>query len=79
VKSTPDDCIHFIDGNKRVGMTSAIVYLRLNGVEPSPDSGEWERLVLDVASSSLDRESTTARLRALLRARAPARKKGKAK
>ena len=56
----------FIDGNKRVGMTAAIVYLKLNGVEPSPDSEKWERLVLDVASSSLDRDATTARMRALL-------------
>ena len=57
----------FVDGNKRVGMTSAIVYLRLNGVEPAPDSDEWERLVLDVANSLLDREATTARLRKLLK------------
>ena len=73
-------CNHpFIDGNKRVGMTSAIVYLRLNGVEPSADSGDWERLVLDVASSSLDRDSTTKRLRTLLRASSVARKTGKTK
>lgn len=56
----------FIDGNKRVGMTAAIVYLRLNGVEPAPDSDDWERLVLDVANSLLDRDATTARLRTLL-------------
>jgi death-on-curing protein len=59
----------FVDGNKRVGMTSAIVYLRLNGVEPAPDSDDWELLVLDVANSTLDRDATTARLRKLLRAR----------
>jgi death-on-curing protein len=56
----------FVDDNKRVGMTAAIVYLRLNGVEPAPDSDEWERLVLDVANSLLDRDATTARLRKLL-------------
>ena len=56
----------FIDGNKRVGMTAAIAYLRLNGVEPAPDSEDWERLVLDVANSTLDRDATTARLRKLL-------------
>jgi prophage maintenance system killer protein len=55
-----------IDGKKRVGMTAVIVYLKLNGVEPLPDSEEWERLVLDVASSSLDREATTVRMRKLL-------------
>lgn len=59
----------FVDGSKRVGMASAIVYLRLNGVEPAPDSGAWERLVLDVANSVLDRDATTARLRKLLRTR----------
>lgn len=57
----------FVDGNKRVCMTSAIVYLRLNGVEPAPDSEAWERLVLDVANSVLERDATTARLRKLLR------------
>ena len=65
----------FVDGNKRVSMTSAIVFLRLNGIEPSPDGPEWEELVLDVASSKLDREQTTARLRALIPA--PKRKRRK--
>jgi death-on-curing protein len=56
----------FIDGNKRVGMTVAIVFLKLNGVSPSPDSDDWEGLVLDVAASRIDRDQTTERLRALL-------------
>jgi death-on-curing protein len=56
----------FIDGNKRAAMTAAIVYLRLNGIEPAPDSDKWETLVLDVASSKLDRDGTTMRLKALL-------------
>ena len=30
----------FLDGNKRVAMTAAIVFLRLNGVEPAPDGPE---------------------------------------
>ena len=58
----------FIDGNKRVGMTAAIVFLKLNGIQPSPDSDEWENLVLDVAASRIDREQTTQRLRTLLNA-----------
>ncbi len=53
-------------GNKRVSMTAAIVFLRLNGIEPAPDGPEWEALVLDVAASRLDREQATARLRALV-------------
>jgi death-on-curing protein len=56
----------FIDGNKRAAMTAAIVFLRLNGIEPAPDSDKWETLVLDVASSKLDRDGTTKRLKALL-------------
>lgn len=56
----------FNDGNKRVALTSAIVFLRLNGMEPTPDGPEWETLVLDVASSRLDRDQTTSRLRGLL-------------
>ena len=57
----------FLDGNKRVAMTAAIVFLRLNGVETAPDGPEWEALMLDVAASRLDREQTTARLRKLTR------------
>jgi death on curing protein len=64
----------FNDGNKRVAMASAIVFLRLNGIEPVPDDEDWEALMLDVAASRLDREQTTARLRRLLK---PARKRKK--
>ena len=58
----------FSDGNKRTAMVAAIVFLRLNGLEPAPDSDHWEALLLDVASSKLDREATTRRLRKLLKA-----------
>jgi len=57
----------FVDGNKRVAMSAAIVFLRLNGVEPAPDGPDWEALIFDVAASRLDRAQTTARLRKLLR------------
>ncbi|MDD2764939.1 MAG: type II toxin-antitoxin system death-on-curing family toxin [Opitutaceae bacterium] len=57
----------FQDGNKRTAMTAAIVFLRLNGVEPRPDSPAWESLVIDVAASRLDRAQTTQRLRKLLK------------
>ncbi len=56
----------FVDGNKRAALGSCIVFLRLNGVQPRPDGLEWEELVLAIASSSLDREQATIRLRALL-------------
>jgi death-on-curing protein len=57
----------FIDGNKRTAMMAAIVFLRLNGIEPAPDSGEWEEFVLELASSKLDRDATTRRLRKLMK------------
>lgn len=66
----------FNDGNKRVAMASAVVFLRLNDIEPRGDSPEWEKLMLDVASSRLDREQTTLRLRQLV-APGRARTKGK--
>jgi len=57
----------FMDGNKRTAMAAAIVFLRLNSIEPAKDSPAWEKLVLVVAASKLDREQTTARLRKLLK------------
>jgi len=57
----------FLDGNKRAAMMSAIVFLRLNGIDPAPDSGRWERLMLDVAASKIDRQETTERLRKLVK------------
>jgi len=56
----------FIDGNKRAALGACIVFLRLNGVEPQPDGPEWEELTFAVASSLIDRDETTARLRKLL-------------
>jgi death-on-curing protein len=58
----------FIDGNKRAALGACLVFLRLNEIEPDKDGPEWEQLTLDVASSALDREGTTTRLRKLLRA-----------
>lgn len=56
----------FVDGNKRVAMAAAIVFLRLNGVEPTADSDAWHSLVMDVASSQIDRDAVTKRLRKLV-------------
>ena len=55
----------FVDGNKRTAMAAAIVFLRLNGIEPAPDQPAWESLVLDIAASRLDREAATLCLRRL--------------
>ncbi len=57
----------FLDGNKRTAMAAAIVFLRLNGFNPAADGEKWEGLILDVASSKIDREQTTRRLRKLVR------------
>jgi death-on-curing protein len=65
-------CNHpFVDGNKRTALATCLVFLSENGLLPEEklDTDAWERLTLDVASSVLDREQTTARLRKLLRAR----------
>ena len=67
----------FNDGNKRAAMVAAIVFLRLNGVEPSPDDEGWEALMLEVAGSAIDREQATGRLRKLVGRRA--RRQGKSK
>jgi death-on-curing protein len=56
----------FIDGNKRVALGSALLFFRLNGIEPIIDGSEWEELTLDVASSKLDRQETTDRLQNLI-------------
>ena len=56
----------FIDGNKRAALGACIVFLRLNGIEPKTDRPEWEALTLAVASSEIDRDEATRRLRKLL-------------
>jgi death on curing protein len=56
----------FVDGNKRVAMTAAIVFLRLNGVEPAADSDAWHTLVMDIANSRIDRDTVAKRLRKLV-------------
>jgi len=58
----------FVDGNKRTALASCLVFLSENNCLPneSLDVDKWETLVLDVASSVIDRPATTERLRALL-------------
>jgi death-on-curing protein len=69
----------FIDGNKRAALGACILFLRLNGIETPPDGPEWEALPLDVAASRLDRDQTTARLKALMSQPKKKRKAKKAK
>jgi len=56
----------FLDGNKRAALGACIVFLRLNGVEPRPDSPKWEELTVAVAAGEIDRDQTTVRLRELV-------------
>ena len=61
----------FVDGNKRTALATCLVFLQFNGLLPDPDLparnvDAWESLVLDVASSRIDREETAARLKLLL-------------
>ncbi|MFQ6145461.1 type II toxin-antitoxin system death-on-curing family toxin [Streptomyces seoulensis] len=44
----------FVDGNKRTAWTSCVVFLALNGVQLRPDIDAAERLVIAVATGSLD-------------------------
>lgn len=45
----------FIDGNKRTGVVTALVFLALNGVENDADENEMEQLVWDVAQGRADK------------------------
>ncbi|MDP0492218.1 MAG: Fic family protein [Verrucomicrobiota bacterium JB023] len=58
----------FVDGNKRVGLATCLVFLGLNHLSEfeSLDVDSWEALTLDVASLKLDRDQTTERLRELI-------------
>lgn len=56
----------FLDGNKRAALGACLVFLRLNGVKPKPDSAKWEQLVFAIADSKIDREEATRQLRLLL-------------
>jgi death on curing protein len=58
----------FVDGNKRTALAACLVFLSENDLLPEEklDVGAWEELTLDVASSRIDREQTTKRLRSLL-------------
>jgi len=59
----------FVDGNKRTALATCLVFLSENELLSNEklDTDAWEALTLDVASSGIDREQTTKRLRKLLR------------
>lgn len=58
----------FVDDNKRVALASCLVFLGQNGLfRPRKLAvDDWERLVLVVAASKIDRDEATRRLKTLL-------------
>jgi len=58
----------FIDGNKRTALATCLVFLSENGLLPVEelDVDAWEAFTLEVASSALNREQATERLKELL-------------
>jgi death on curing protein len=59
----------FIDGNKRTALAACLVFLEQNELvrDDKLPADEWEEFVLAVASSKLDRDATTRRLRKLVK------------
>lgn len=69
----------FVDGNKRTALACCLVFLEANDLLPDPGVpgaaiDAWEKLVLDVAGSRVDRKRATVRLRTLLRRKKPRRR-----
>jgi death-on-curing protein len=47
----------FIDGNKRTGATTALVFLIMNGFELIVEEDTFEKFVWDVAAGEIEKES----------------------
>jgi len=56
----------FLDGNKRTALGACLLFLKLKGARPAPDSEQWELLVVGVADGSISRSEATERLRGLV-------------
>lgn len=59
----------FVDGNKRVAVLSAIVFLDLNGVHLAWPSKDLEVLTLAVAAGAMDKRTATTELTRIAQAR----------
>lgn len=55
----------FLDGNKRVGMAAALVFLRLNGLPTA--FPEFEAITLAVAAGEMNEDQVQKEIRALYR------------
>ena len=53
----------FLDGNKRIAAACMLVFLDLNGIEPTFDSAELFEWTMEVAVGALKREQLAERLR----------------
>jgi len=63
----------FVDGNKRIGLLAALVFLRWNGfVVPSGDPRLYD-LTMGVAEGRLDKAAATAELRRIVASQPPGR------
>lgn len=58
----------FVDGNKRTGLATALVFLSENNLLPNEELrvDDWVALTLAVAAGELDRSEIAARMRRLL-------------
>jgi death-on-curing protein len=52
----------FLDGNKRVALAAALVFLDLHGIEVHDPDDELYELTMGIARSELSKEETTTRL-----------------
>lgn len=59
----------FVDGNKRTGLLSALVFLDLNGIGIEHDSPALYELTLGVADGSVSKPAATATLRRIAEGR----------
>ena len=55
----------FVDGNKRVGLITALVFLAGNGISTTVAHSTLYDLTIDVASGQIDKQAIVARLQAL--------------
>ena len=56
----------FCDGNKRIGLLAALVFLRDNGAQVCGTSGEWYELTMAVARGDLRKRELAERLAAFV-------------
>ncbi len=59
----------FVDGNKRTALAACLIFLEDNGLlsDKRLPVDQWEKFVIDLAASQLDRDATTRQLRKLVK------------